>query len=139
MRTASAVLSLLHPQLLKLMEDSAKLKSFRTKVIEDLASSREPELSNQVAAFRQVILAQREVYIQEKDEALCTKQFVEWEQQIAFTCHEYLVDHHMISMCSICRCANTAVKTAAAVEEHSEAVRSQCSALDRQVGEHPKR
>lgn len=60
---------------------------------------------------------------------------VECEQQKTLSPHERLVGQHANSVRSICRRVE---KTAAAVERWLQAVYSQCTCLDRQVGERPK-
>lgn len=64
----------------------------------------------------------RETCNQEKEEVYRLKKVVECEHQKALTQHERLVNQHMNNVRSICRRADTAEKTFAAVEQRLQAV-----------------
>lgn len=82
-------------------------------------------------ALRPEVVALKQACLQEKEEVPRQKESVEGKQQIALTQHERLVDQHMSNERSSRRRADTARKTAAAIEERLQAVYAWSSSLGR--------
>lgn len=119
--------------LLKLKKHLAKLKVMRTKALKKLTRRHAAESCHRPTAFRREVVILKKAGLRKKEDSSRLKEVVKHEQQKALTQHEPLVDQHTIIVYSLRRRADTAEKTAAAVEEHLQAAFAQFSGSHGQV------
>lgn len=115
------------------------MKAEHAKVLEDAYNRHRTKPYAQLTAFRQVVEALKEAYLQKWKKVRRRKYAVKRDQQTALTQHERVVDKHMSSVLHALRRADTTEKTAAALEVLPQSVYVRCSSPERKTRKRPER